>query len=88
MRDSQNRVMSMALIHETLYRSKDIGKIDFRDYSKQPVSHLFQSYAIAPGRIDFRIDAKGDLLEHRCGYPLRHDRKRADHKFAEARISR
>ncbi|HSR17962.1 MAG TPA: histidine kinase dimerization/phosphoacceptor domain -containing protein [Ignavibacteriaceae bacterium] len=41
---SQERIRSMALVHEKLYRSKDLLKIDFEEYSKELISHLFQSY--------------------------------------------
>lgn len=43
-RDSQNRVKSMALVHEKLYQSSDFGKILFRDYVKNLCSHLNHSY--------------------------------------------
>jgi two-component sensor histidine kinase len=36
--DSQNRVKSMALIHETLYQSKDLSRINFAEYLKK-LSH-------------------------------------------------
>lgn len=44
--ESQNRVMSMALIHELLYQAKDLNKIDFSEYIKNLISHLFDSYGV------------------------------------------
>lgn len=46
LRESQNRVFSMALIHEMLYQSKDLNQINFDDYIKNLVSHLFHSYRL------------------------------------------
>ena len=46
LKESQNRVFSMALIHEMLYQSKDLNKINFDDYIKSLVSHLFHSYRL------------------------------------------
>ena len=42
--ESQNRVKSMALIHEKLYQSEDITKVDFEEYIQTLAASLFQSY--------------------------------------------
>ncbi|UBF27353.1 PAS domain S-box protein [Kovacikia minuta CCNUW1] len=44
--DSQNRVKSIALIHEKLYRSEDLAKINLKQYIPSLVSNLFSSYKI------------------------------------------
>ncbi|HEY9881644.1 MAG TPA: PAS domain S-box protein, partial [Leptolyngbyaceae cyanobacterium] len=41
---SQNRVIAMALIHETLYHSKDLSCIDFGQYIQQLAGGLFRAY--------------------------------------------
>ena len=46
--DSQNRVKSMALIHETLYQSKDLSRINFAEYLQKLVAHVSRSYRIRP----------------------------------------
>ncbi len=38
--ESRDRVHSMALIHEKLYRSKDLAHIDFREYLQSLVQAL------------------------------------------------
>jgi two-component sensor histidine kinase/sensor domain CHASE-containing protein len=38
--ESRNRVFSIALAHEKLYRSKDLGRIDFSEYARNLVRHL------------------------------------------------
>ena len=42
--DSQNRIKSMALIHEKLYQSENISKISFNEYVKSLLEHLNASY--------------------------------------------
>jgi PAS domain S-box-containing protein len=43
-RDSQNRIRSMALVHEHLYRSEDLAQIDFADYIQSLAQSLFRAY--------------------------------------------
>lgn len=63
--DAQSRIRSMALVHELLYQSEDISRLDISTYVATIVSELFSSYhrtvrvpepRIAAGRIDLTID--------------------------------
>ena len=51
LKESQNRVKSMAMIHEKLYLSKNLTKINFVDYIQSLVSNLFYSYNIKEDHI-------------------------------------
>jgi two-component sensor histidine kinase len=42
--DSRNRVQSMALVHEKLYRSDDLARIDFGEYVEGLAKLLLRSY--------------------------------------------
>jgi PAS domain S-box-containing protein len=44
--DSQHRIRSMALIHEELYKSADLTKIDFAGYISNLTDNLLQSYGV------------------------------------------
>ena len=55
--DSQNRVKSMALIHEKLYRSKDFTNIDFNEYIRSLTGHLLQTYGLRDEKVDLQIQA-------------------------------
>jgi PAS domain S-box-containing protein len=55
LRDSQNRIRSMALIHQTLYQSKDFAQINFTQLIDTLVPALTSAYGIDPERIDLSI---------------------------------
>ena len=54
-KDSQNRIKSMALVHEKLYQSNDLTRIDFKDYVENLASSLFRSYGIDTERISLSV---------------------------------
>jgi len=54
--DSQNRINSMALIHEKLYQSSSLARIDFVDYIHNLANSLFLSYSTALQRVQLRLD--------------------------------
>jgi PAS domain S-box-containing protein len=49
--NSQNRVKSMSLIHEKIYRSKDLASVDFEDYVKSLSYNLFSNYGINTNKV-------------------------------------
>jgi PAS domain S-box-containing protein len=50
-RDSQNRISSMALVHEKLYQTQDFSTIDLREYVEDLVRHLLHTYGKKEGDI-------------------------------------
>lgn len=50
-RDSQMRVRSLALVHEKLYLSENLSKIDFAEYINNLISHIQSSYKISSENI-------------------------------------
>ena len=60
--DSKNRVISMALIHELLYKSADMTNIDFDVYIKNLSRKLFLSYQVNAGIIRLNLDVKNISL--------------------------
>jgi PAS domain S-box-containing protein len=61
--ESQNRIKSMALIHEKLYQSQDFTRIDFADYISKMIIHLFAIYKVDAGRIRYRVEAENINLD-------------------------
>ena len=54
-KDSQNRVKSMAKVHERLYQSYDLSSIKFAAYCQSLLTDLFSSHRASPG-IRLRTD--------------------------------
>ena len=59
---SQQRVRTMALIHQQLYRSDDLSGIDFGEYLKKLIEHLFSVYGIDKSKIKLNINANRIFL--------------------------
>ncbi|MBV8882530.1 MAG: response regulator [Chroococcidiopsidaceae cyanobacterium CP_BM_RX_35] len=53
---SQSRIESMALLHEKLYHSEDLAKIEFAEYIHDLVQSLFYSYEVSSERIEIKMD--------------------------------
>ncbi len=56
LKESRNRLRSMALIHDRLYQSEDLAEIDFADYTEKLLGNLFKSYGINTDLIGYRIE--------------------------------
>jgi PAS domain S-box-containing protein len=61
-KESQNRIKSMALIHEKLYQSHDLARVDFAKYLQSLATHLFRSYAIDPQTISLEMSVEDSML--------------------------
>jgi two-component sensor histidine kinase len=61
-KDSQNRIKTMALIHEKIYQSKSLDRVDYEDYLEKITRSLFESYGVSPKKIAMKIHAKNVVL--------------------------
>ncbi|MBD2438881.1 PAS domain S-box protein [Nostoc sp. FACHB-110] len=59
---SQQRIASMALIHEKMYQSPDLARIDFGEYIQDLVASLFSSYEIQAGNISLKLNLDTHVL--------------------------
>ena len=58
-KDSKHRIRSMALIHEKLYRSEDLARIDFGEYVNALTSDLLSSYSSNPTGLNLKLHVNG-----------------------------
>jgi two-component sensor histidine kinase len=54
--DTVNRIHAMSLIHETLYRSKEIGKVKFSEYMKSLLEYVSGTFDTSEIEIVTNID--------------------------------
>ena len=60
LQESRNRIRSMAIIHENLYRTEDFSSINFADYLYNLVTNLIASYRIQE---EIHLDAKVEEID-------------------------
>ena len=62
-KESQNRIKSMALVHEKLYQSKNFARIDAHEYVRSLVHDLIQSYRPVEGNVAVTIHVESLSLK-------------------------
>ncbi len=62
LRDSQNRVRSMAIIHEKIYRSDDLAQVNFSEYIRDITNYLIGTYPIRADAVRLITDLDTDVL--------------------------
>jgi two-component sensor histidine kinase len=63
--ESRNRIKSMSLVHEKLYKSKDLSRIDFKEYVNELVLSVSSSYNTNESRVKTKVlfDLKTKLFD-------------------------
>ncbi len=61
-KESQDRVHSISLVHERIYRSKDLAHIRLEGYVKKLTDDLLKSYKVNEGIITLKIDVEDMII--------------------------
>jgi two-component sensor histidine kinase len=69
-KESQNRIKSMAFVHQRLYQHDNLKKINFGDYPETLASDIFKSYVSNPDQITLDIDTEDVALDIDTAIPL------------------
>ncbi len=64
LQDSQNRVQTIALMHEVLHRSPNLAELNFADYVKLLVHYVFSTGNLQPEAIAPTVSVPADLQIH------------------------
>ncbi len=70
LKSSQNRVISMAMVHEMLYMREDIGKIEYKSYVQELAEYLIRSIKGTSSNITLDIDIPDLKLNIDTAIPL------------------
>lgn len=69
-KESENRIHSMALIHERMYQSKDLSSIDFSDYVQNLIADITYAYGFDGSNLDINLDLNNYNLSIETVMPL------------------
>jgi len=69
LQDSQNRVQSMSMVHETLYRSDSLSAIDLKTYLSELGRTIFQNYSIK-SKVQFKVEAESIMIGAKQASPV------------------
>ncbi|MBU3915541.1 response regulator [bacterium] len=69
LQDSQNRVQSMSMIHETLCRSDNLSAINLKTYLSELGVTIFQNYSIS-NKTRFKVEAENILIGAKQASPV------------------
>ena len=62
-KESQNRIRSMALIHEKLYQTEDFTLINFNDYVRSLSTYLLITFCVNIDNVNLSINIKNVMLD-------------------------
>lgn len=68
-KESQNRVKSMAIIHEKLYQSGNFAEINVAEYLKKLTENIYSSYGVNIDQIKMEINAEDIFLDINTAIP-------------------
>jgi len=69
-KESQNRIKAMALIHESLYKSRDFTNIDFSEYIRILIKRTFDVYSQTSERISLELNVDNIFLDINTSIPI------------------
>jgi hypothetical protein len=69
LKEGQTRIRSMALVHEKLYQSGDLSKIDLAGYIRSLSTHLFQVYLVDPNQVRLETEFEDVPLDINTAVP-------------------
>jgi PAS domain S-box-containing protein len=70
LKGGQTRIRAMSLVHEKLYQSRDLSKIDLAVYIQSLAVNLFQAYLVDPNQVRLETDFEEVPLDINSAVPF------------------
>ncbi|MBC7364119.1 MAG: PAS domain S-box protein [Candidatus Aminicenantes bacterium] len=70
LKECQYRIKSMAMVHERLYRSKDLSQVDFSEYLNTLARNIFLDQQVKPDQVQLHLDIDQINLDINKAVPL------------------
>lgn len=68
--ESQKRIESMAFLHDKIYLSEDLGKVDLRLYLNDIAQLIQQSYSIPGKQVEIEVSSEVETIPMEKAIPL------------------
>jgi two-component sensor histidine kinase len=68
-RSLKNLIITMSLVHKTLYKSKDLSQIDFQDYISDLIKILYESFNVSTDRVALKMNFDDFSFEIKTALP-------------------
>lgn len=62
LKESQNRIKTMAIIHESLYQNKSFSSVNFSDYVRTLISNIIHSYSSSKEKVKVELNIADVIL--------------------------
>lgn len=62
LKESQNRIKTMAIIHESLYQNKSFSSVNFSEYVRTLISNIIHSYSHSKEKIKVSLNIENVIL--------------------------
>jgi two-component sensor histidine kinase len=70
LKESRNRIMTMALIHQRLYQTESLADIDMKEYISRLAADLFTAYSMDSDNVALTVEAAAVRLNINTAIPI------------------
>jgi hypothetical protein len=88
LKDMQDRIQAMAMLHQALYQTGDFARVDLAPYLSRVSTQLCRTHLSSPSPVRLELDLSACPCPPRSSHPVWSHRERAGNQQPQARLSR